>query len=67
MATKRAEPTRSDETTPADLRESRTAVTDVRAPAAPSFGMCEGIRAELELVEKTVDPFTGKTVTRDGE
>lgn len=33
-------------------------------PTAPSFGMSEGTRAELELVEKTTDPFTGKTVTR---
>lgn len=34
------------------------------APQAPSFGMCEGVRADLEQVEKTTDPFTGKVVTR---
>lgn len=34
-------------------------------PEAPSFGMSEGVRADLEQVEKTTDPFTGKTVTRE--
>jgi hypothetical protein len=33
-------------------------------PVEPSFGMCEGVRADLEQVEKTTDPFTGKVVTR---
>lgn len=33
-------------------------------PTAPSFGMCEGVRADLQQVEKTTDPFTGKPVTR---
>jgi hypothetical protein len=36
-----------------------------KVPAAPSFGMCEGVRTDLEQVEKTTDPFTGQTVTRD--
>lgn len=35
------------------------------APTAPSFGMSEGTRTDLEQVEKTTDPFTGKTVTRE--
>jgi hypothetical protein len=34
-------------------------------PTAPSFGMSEGTRADLEQVEETTDPFTGKKVTRD--
>jgi hypothetical protein len=37
-------------------------------PTPPSFGMCEGVRADLEQVAKTTDPFTGKLVTaRDAE
>jgi hypothetical protein len=35
-------------------------------PVAPSFGMCAGVAADLEQVEKTTDPFTGKVVTREG-
>lgn len=35
------------------------------APVGPSFGMCEGVRTDLEQTGKTVDPFTGKTVTRE--
>lgn len=38
---------------------------DRPVPTAPSFGMCEGVRTDLEQVDKTTDPFTGKTVTRD--
>lgn len=34
-------------------------------PKAPSFGMCEGVRADLEQHGKATDPFTGKVVTRD--
>lgn len=36
-------------------------------PVAPSFGMCEGVRADLEATGKTRDPFTGKTVVLDGD
>jgi hypothetical protein len=42
--------------------------TDTEKPAAPpgpSFGMCEGVRADLEQVGETVDPFTGQLVTRE--
>jgi len=35
------------------------------APQAPSFGMCEGVRADLEQVDETTDPFTGKVVTAE--
>jgi hypothetical protein len=34
-------------------------------PIPPSFGMCEGVRADLEQVDKTTDPFTGKVVTAE--
>lgn len=35
------------------------------APTAPSFGICEGVRTDLEQVKETTDPFTGKVVTRE--
>jgi hypothetical protein len=34
-------------------------------PHAPSFGISEGIRDQLEREGKAVDPFTGKSLTRD--
>jgi hypothetical protein len=42
----------------------------VDADAAPavreaSFGLSEGTREELERTGHAVDPFTGKTLTRD--
>lgn len=49
----------------AQLADARAGKPTARpAPVAPSFGMSEGTRADLELVEKTTDPFTGRTVTR---
>jgi predicted deacetylase len=36
-----------------------------KAPQAPSFGMSEGTREELERLGKAVDPFTGKALTRE--
>lgn len=48
------------------LADARAGKSTARpGPVAPSFGMSEGTRADLEQVEKTTDPFTGKTVTRD--
>ncbi len=35
-------------------------------PQPASFGMCEGVRAELQQRGKTTDPFTGKIVEGDG-
>lgn len=35
------------------------------APVAPSFGMSEGTREELERTGKATDPFTGEALTRD--
>jgi hypothetical protein len=34
-------------------------------PTQPSFGISEGIRDQLEREGKAVDPFTGKTLTKD--
>jgi hypothetical protein len=34
-------------------------------PAAPSFGMAEGTREELERTGEATDPFTGRRLTRD--
>lgn len=34
-------------------------------PEAPSFGISEGTRQEIEMHGKAVDPFTGKILTRD--
>jgi len=53
----------SEQTIPADLREAKDAA-DSRTLAGPSFGLCEGVREELERTGKAVDPFTGKTVTK---
>lgn len=39
--------------------------TERPVPAAPSFGMCEGVRADLEQSGKTTDPFTGKVLTAE--
>lgn len=36
-----------------------------KAPVEPSFGMSEGTRDEIERTGKSVDPFTGRTKTRD--
>jgi hypothetical protein len=47
----------------ADARSGKPAARTI--PAEPSFGMCEGVRADLDQVPKTTDPFTGKVVTRD--
>jgi hypothetical protein len=53
-------------TKPADEVEISTPpATDRPAPQAPSFGLCAGTVADLEQVEKTVDPFTSKVVTRE--
>lgn len=52
-----------------ELREQLAAPTRAGAPTrpaptAPSFGLCEGVRTDLQQVEKTCDPFTGALVTR---
>lgn len=47
-----------------ELAEARAGAQPVRPkPEAPSFGVCAGVAADLEQVDKTVDPFTGKVVT----
>jgi hypothetical protein len=42
-----------------------TAPAPERSTGAPKFGMCQGTREEIERTGKAVDPFTGKTLTRD--
>jgi hypothetical protein len=37
----------------------------VAEPVAAKPRICEGTRLEIEQYGKAVDPFTGKTVTRD--
>lgn len=36
-----------------------------KVPGTPSFGMSEGTREEIERTGKSVDPFTGRTLTKD--
>jgi hypothetical protein len=36
-----------------------------QAPGAPSFGMSEGVRKELEMRGQATDPNTGRTVKAD--
>lgn len=47
-----------------EVEISTPPAADRPAPKAPSFGLCAGTVADLEMVEKTTDPFTGKVVTR---
>lgn len=60
----------TSKTKPADVSSSNLEqetvgeTPTVARPAAPSFGLCAGTVADLEQVDKTVDPFTGKVVTR---
>jgi hypothetical protein len=49
---------------PADAPAERPAEETGCVPGAPSFGLCAGTVADLEQVDKTVDPFTGNVVTR---
>lgn len=36
-----------------------------RPKGAVRFGLCEGTREEIERTGEAVDPFTGRTLTRD--
>lgn len=48
----------------ADARANAKAVPNTRpVDRAPSFGISEGERAELELSGRTVSPFTGQVRT----
>lgn len=40
-------------------------VSEPVKPKGPSFGISEGTREELERLGVAVDPFTGRTLTRD--
>jgi len=47
-------------------QESAELETTFQSPkGAPSFGMCQGTREEIERTGTAVDPFTGRTLTRD--
>lgn len=50
---------------PPIVAEDAGGVPPTHTPKAPSFVMCEGVRTDLEQTGETVDPFTGKTVTRE--
>lgn len=48
------------------LAEAQAGKSNTRpVPTAPSFGISEGTRADLEQDGKATDPFTGKVLTRD--
>jgi hypothetical protein len=57
--------TGTDEEKVAQLKAAIADIEKPRAPRQPSFGISEGIRDQLEREGKAVDPFTGKTLTRD--
>jgi hypothetical protein len=51
-----------------ELDVARGPAAPVRpAPQEPSFGMSEGMRAELEMTGSTTSPWTGKVYKGDGD
>lgn len=64
MATKQ-ELEQENERLRAELAAAQGGHTSRPVPGPPSFKICAGVAADLEIHGKALDPFTGKTLTVD--
>lgn len=51
----------------AELDALRSGQVSRPVPGPPSFGICEGVQADLDMHGKALDPFTGKLIVADDD